>query len=152
VAEYIELPQAEEEIFEKQHTDQQGAIKSVQAIKEEAAQQPTAAPGPQAEHFEVSAKAYRVVNHLFHCEGQRRQGSATFTDLGRLMSEAGFEQYPTGGSAYTFLKPSNGTRERKSIVFHAHHGTSTYEGYELRRTGHRLTKNFGWTAGTFSLA
>lgn len=57
------------------------------------------------------------------------------------MSEVGFEQYLTGGSAYTFLKPRDGVHERKSIFFHAHHNTSSYEGHELRRMCHRLTKS-----------
>jgi hypothetical protein len=124
-----------------------GAVKD----SEEANPQQTATKLLPPEHFEASVNAYRAVSRLFHQEGQRRSGSSKFTDLGQFMSEIGFEQHPTGGSAYAFLKPSDGIRERRSIVFHAHHNTSAYEGYELRRMGHRLTKNFGWAAETFSL-
>lgn len=152
---YVPPPQEEEDRFEKPRGDQHGNVGSTTddsaADKGETTAHPSTISSPLPERFTVSAKSYRVVTHLFYIEGQRMSGSATFTDLGKLMSEAGFEQYPTVGSAYTFLKPADGFRERKSIVFHTHLNTSSYEGFELRRMGHRLANNFGWSAATFSL-
>lgn len=156
LAAYVPPPQGEQEPLPTSRNNRKGeTISDKDETAEDLIQAPAQQPAidrPSQEHFTVSPRAYRVVNCLFHHEGQRRIGSSTFTELGQFMSEVGFEQYPTGGSAYTFLKPSGGGRERRSIVFHTHHNTSSYEGYELRRIGHRLAKNFGWTAETFSLA
>ena len=156
LASYIPPPQREVEPSHTSRNKRRGEIildkdRSTEEPGQAAPQQPAADRLAQ-EHFTLSARAYRVVNCLFHHEGQRRIGSSTFTEVGQFMSEVGFAQYPTGGSAYTFLKPSDGVRERRSIVFHTHHNTSSYEGYELRRMGHRLTKHFGWTAETFTQA
>ena len=45
-------------------------------------------------------------------------------------------------SSSPVMRPIN----ERLLFFPAYHNTSSYEGHEFRRMGHRLTKNFGWTS------
>jgi hypothetical protein len=106
---------------------------------------------PTAPTFPVDKRAQKVFNSLFHSPDSPNQpGEVAWPDFLHAMVKAGFGAEKLQGSAWHFT-PQNHELER-SIQFHEPHPSNKLPFTWARRYGRRLTRAFGWTRETFTLA
>ncbi|KAH6643580.1 hypothetical protein C7974DRAFT_407311 [Boeremia exigua] len=110
----------------------------------------TPVPEPSAVHA-VDKRALKVFRTLFHSPDSPDQpGGIIWTDFLHAMVSVGFGAEKLQGSAWHFTPTALGAE--RSIQFHEPHPGNKRPFMWARRYGRRLTRTFGWTAGTFELA
>jgi hypothetical protein len=99
----------------------------------------------------VDKRTQKVFNSLFHSPNSPNQpGEVAWPDFLHAMTKTGFGAQKLQGSAWHFT-PQNLEVER-SIQFHEPHPGNKLPLTWARRYGRRLTRAFGWTRDSFTLA
>jgi hypothetical protein len=99
----------------------------------------------------VDKRAFKVYSTLFHSPDSPNQpGEIAWPDFLHAMVEAGFGAMKLQGSAWHFT-PERSDVDR-SIQFHEPHPGNKLPFTWARRYGRRLTRAYGWTRESFTLA
>jgi hypothetical protein len=102
-------------------------------------------------HFKVDQRALKVFRTLFFTPSLgSTPGEISWTDFLHALRRVGFVGEKLYGSAWQFT-PTALDVER-SIQFHEPHPSGKIPFRTARRHGRRLTRNYGWCGGMFSLA
>ncbi|KAJ4357015.1 hypothetical protein N0V95_002888 [Ascochyta clinopodiicola] len=122
------------------------------ALEQEPSASParTQSPDP-ATIYTVDKRSMKVFKTLFHSpESQDQPGEVTWPNFLHAMVSVGFGAEKLQGSAWHFT-PATLAAER-SIQFHEPHPGNKLPFKWARGYGRRLTRAFGWTGASFSLA
>jgi hypothetical protein len=99
----------------------------------------------------VDKRAFKVYSTLFHSPDSPNQpGEIAWPDFLHAMVKAGFGAMKLQGSAWHFT-PERSDVDR-SIQFHEPHPGNKLPFTWARRYGRRLTRAYGWTRESFTLA
>jgi hypothetical protein len=101
--------------------------------------------------FAVDKRAYKVFRSLFHSpESPDQPGEVSWPNFLHAMVKAGFGAEKLQGSAWHFT-PQN-IKVGRSIQFHEPHPSNKLPFTWAKRYGRRLSRAFGWTQDSFTLA
>jgi hypothetical protein len=99
----------------------------------------------------VDKRTLKAFNSLFHSPNSPNQpGEVAWSDFLHAMTKAGFGAEKLQGSAWHFTPQS--LEIERSIQFHEPHPGNKLPFTWARRYGRRLTRAFGWTRDSFTLA
>jgi hypothetical protein len=99
----------------------------------------------------VDKRAYKVFRNLFHSpESPDQPGEVSWPNFLHALTKAGFGAEKIQGSAWHFT-PQN-IEAGRSIQFHEPHPSNKLPFTWARRYGRRLSRAFGWTQDSFTLA
>lgn len=110
---------------------------------------------PEASTHSIDGRYMHVIDALFHRPGAPRVNEVEWDDFIRVMAHIGFSIEPGNGASHSFRVASRSAifpvhSLGEVITVHRPHPRTALSFIQMRETGRRLTRAFGWSADTFT--